>query len=283
MAIDTQSARILLAARKAGVDFTRTLTFGRQSYFPKASQLRAAVRASGLPLDADAIAALPKGYSEPFLKALGAQTLDSMDASTYEQATVIHDLNLPVPAALHGKYSLVFDGGTTEHVFQYPQTIDNAIKLVEVGGHYISITAGNNLPGHGFYQISPELFFRVFSALNGFKTRAVILFEMEAGGRMYRVTDPAEIKGRVEYTSRGRFQIAVITQKVAAVSGLTLAPQQSDYSTAWAAAPGGSQSKVQRELRRIGAQAKAFLGRNLIFTWQNRGLTALSDRELYSL
>jgi hypothetical protein len=283
MAIDTQSARVLLAARKAGVDFTRTLTFGRQSYFPKRRPLHAAVISSGLPLDADAIAALPKGYAEPFLTALGAQSVDSMDASTYEQATVVHDLNLPVPAPLHGRYSLVFDGGTTEHVYQFPQAIDNAIRLLAPGGHYISITTGNNLPGHGFYQISPELFFRVFCAANGFKTRAVLLIEMKTGGGIYRVTDPAELHARVEYVSRGPFLVAVITQKISAVAGLSLAPQQSDYQAAWAAGRGQSQSRVQRELRRLASQVRAFLGRNLFFAWQNRGIARLSDRELYSL
>lgn len=283
MAVETQSARLLLAARKAGVDFSRTLTFGRQNYFPRRRHLRRALDASGLALDVRAITALPKGYAEPFFFALGAQSVDSIDASPYQQATLLHDLNRPVPVSWHQRYSAVFDGGTTEHIYHFTQALDNAVRLLAPGGHFISITTGNNMPGHGFYQISPELFFRVFSAENGFKTRAVLLIDVRAGGPIYRVTDPAELRGRVEYVTRRPFFIAVIAQKIAPVDGIGVLPQQSDYQAAWAGAAGQRAGRFRREVRRLGAQLRGFLGRHLVFTWQNRGLTALADREFYSL
>lgn len=283
MAVDTQAFRLLLSARCAGADFSRTLTFGRQSYFPKPSHARRAITASGLSLDADALTALSHSYAEPFLTALGAQSVDSMDASDYEHATIVHDLNRPVPEHLHGSYSAVFDGGTTEHVYHFSQAIDNAIRLLAPGGHFISITTGNNLPGHGFFQISPELFFRVFSAANGFKIHAVLLTDIRPGRPFYRVADPADIRGRVEYTSRRPFYVAVIAQKVVPVETLRVLPLQSDYQATWSAGDTTSSSKLTREIRRLRAQARSFIGRHFYFPWQNRGITALSDRELYSL
>ena len=57
---------------------------------------------------------------------------------------------------------MVVDGGTLEHVFDYPTALRNAMRMVRVGGHLILNAPVNNFPGHGFYQISPELFFRCF-------------------------------------------------------------------------------------------------------------------------
>lgn len=282
MAVDTQAFRLLLSSRRAGVDFSQSLTFGRQSYFPKPSQVRRAIAASGLALDAAALSTQSDGFAEPFLTALGAQTVDSMDASNYQQATFVHDLNHPVPEHLHGRYSAVFDGGTTEHVYHFTQAIENAIRLLAPGGHYISITTGNNLSGHGFYQISPELFFRVFSAANGFKIRAVLLTDTRPGSRFYRVMDPADIHGRIEFVGRRPSYVAVIAQKIAPVQTLRELPLQSDYQATWSghtARPG----KITRELRRLETQLRSLVGRHFYFPWQSRGITALSERELYSL
>ena len=284
MAIDTQAFRLLLAARKAGADFDRTVTFGRQSFYPKPGHAARALARSNLGLTLAEVGPVRHCYGEGFLKALGAKTADSIDASGYEGATIVHDLNQPVPPQLHGQYTVVYDGGTTEHVFHYPQTLLSAMQLLAVGGHFVSITAGNNLSGHGFYQISPELFFRVFNRANGFETVAVLLAEARPGGRFFRVADPAVLKERIEFVTGQPMLVAVIARKVAATGALQAAPQQSDYQQAWqaagAAAPPG---KLGREARRVLSQARLWLGRCFYLPWQSRGITALSDEQLYSL
>jgi len=284
MAIDTQAFRLLLAARKTGADFSRTVTFGRQSFYPKPGHAAAALARSNVGVALAQIGPVRHCYGETFLKALGAQTVDSIDASGYEGATLVHDLNQPVPSRLHGKYTLVYDGGTTEHVFHYPQTLLSAMQLLAVGGHFVSITAGNNLSGHGFYQISPELFFRVFNPANGFETVAVLLADGRPGGRFYRVADPAVLKERIEFTTRQPFLVAVIARKVAETGALQAAPQQSDYQQAWQGAGAKPPAtKLGREARRVLSQARLWLGRRFYLPWQSRGITALSDEQLYSL
>lgn len=286
MAVDTQTFRLLLAARKAGVDFSRTVTFGRQSFFPKPRLAARALAASGLNLDLARFGPLRHAYAETCLTALGAATVDSMDASDYEYATIVHDLNQPVPDKLRGRYTLVFDGGTTEHVFNYPQALANAIRLLAVGGHFISITSGNNQHGHGFYQFSAELFYRVFSPANGFATRAVLLADARPGGRFYRVADPAAIHHRIEFTSTRPLLVAVITRKMEAVDGMRLTPQQSDYQTLWrenSGSTGRPADRLRRELRRVGRQVQSFAGRHFHLPWQCPGITALSDAGLYAL
>jgi hypothetical protein len=286
MAVDTQAFRLLLAARKAGVDFSRTVTFGRQSFFPKARPAARALENSGLGITLAQIGPLRHAYAETFLTALGADRADAIDASDYEQAGIVHDLNEPVPAALHGRYTCVFDGGTSEHVYHYPELIANAVRLLTVGGHFIGITSGNNQSGHGFYQLSPELFFRVFSAENGFLTKAVLLAEARPGGRFYRVADPAILGHRIEFVTARSFLVAVIAKKLEPVGELRCRPQQSDYRAQWQKSPGaetGRPSRLGRELRRLAGQIRGFAGRHCYLPWQCPGITALGDSELYSL
>ena len=87
-----------------------------------------------------------------------------MDASSFEGATVVHDLNLPITEALKGRFDVVCDAGTIEHVMNFPTAIRNCMEMVRVGGHLILGTPANNFFGHGFYQFSPELWFRLFSS-----------------------------------------------------------------------------------------------------------------------
>ncbi|MDR1149764.1 MAG: class I SAM-dependent methyltransferase, partial [Spirochaetaceae bacterium] len=84
-------------------------------------------------------------------KHFGAVTVDSIDYSDYEGASIVHDMNLPVPGHLKEKYDCVWDGGALEHVFNYPTAIKNCMDMVKIGGHLILETPCNNQCGHGFY------------------------------------------------------------------------------------------------------------------------------------
>ena len=50
---------------------------------------------------------LEKGYAEPFLDLLGAKTVTSFDASDYEGASVVHDLNQLIPDEHKNRFSVV--------------------------------------------------------------------------------------------------------------------------------------------------------------------------------
>jgi hypothetical protein len=43
------------------------------------------------------------------------------------------------------------------------------MDLLKVGGTFVASTPANYFMGHGFYQFSPELFFRLFCPENGFR------------------------------------------------------------------------------------------------------------------
>jgi len=159
-----------------------------------------------------------------------------MDNSTYEGATVLHDLNLPITEDMKNKYSVIVDGGTIEHVFNFPAAVKNCMQMLRVGGHFIGFTPANNLCGHGFYQFSPELFFRIFSFKNGFDVK---LMAMHGGDGskdstdVYLVKDPDDVKTRIEFKSKKELSLIVIAEKIKDTDLFSEFPQQSDYASVW--------------------------------------------------
>ena len=176
-----------------------------------------------------------EGYAESFLRFLGARVADSFDASDYESATQIHDFNEPIPPQYKNKYSAVLDGGTLEHIFNFPTAIKNCMEMVKVGGHFLNITPTNNFLGHGFYQFSPELFFRIFTRENGFEKPRVYIFEVVPDCVWYEVSDPDEVKERVILANDEPSYLLVTAKKESEVEIFKNTPQQSDYSAVWQA------------------------------------------------
>jgi hypothetical protein len=175
-------------------------------------------------------------YSEPLFEILGASKIDSMDFSDYEKATIVHDLNQPVPAEYKGKFTAIVDGGTIEHVFNFPTAIKNCMEMLQVGGHYIGITPANNTMGHGLYQFSPELLYNVFREENGFEVKKMIIVTQESNGRTsdwYEVLDPRKAKTRVLLTNAKPTYLMVLAERKAERLIFEKPPQQSDYEMVW--------------------------------------------------
>ena len=225
------SCQMLLHARKRlGVDYTRTLTLGRQELLMKPADLRELAIAQGIGTT-DQLDRLKdsQGYAEPLFELLGARSIDSIDASGYEHATIVHDLNIPVATSLHDRFTCIVDGGTIEHVFHFPNAIKSCMDMLELGGHYIGITPANNHMGHGFYQFSPELYYRVFGAANGFEVRTMLV---RAAKDWYEVTDPETLHERTELVNSLPVSLIVVARKCEVVEVFHI-PQQSDYAAVW--------------------------------------------------
>jgi hypothetical protein len=235
MGIDRDLADFLLCGRANGVDFSRVATLGRLNLFIDVRSLRAVFRKHGATLGEHDIKEMRTGgYCEEFLRRLGARDPKSIDASAYEEASLIHDMNQPIGEPLKGRFSVVVDGGTLEHVFNFPTAIRNCMEMLDVGGHFFTQTMANNFMGHGFYQFSPELFYRVFSPENGFRVHRVVLYESRVGApRWYEARDPKDIGERVELINGRQTYMMVHAEKVADVPLFGTPPQQADYSALW--------------------------------------------------
>jgi len=237
MGITRDFSKFLIFAKKYySVSYNHTLTLGRQVLYFKPEELKLDLKHYG---ELDAIAKVNfsfKEYAENYFYTLGASVQESLDYSDYEKANVIHDLNKPVPESLENRYSAVVDAGTLEHVFNFPLAIKNCMKMLKVGGHFISITTANNYFGHGFYQFSPELFFSLFSEKSGFQLKEVIVAIEKPDGQVqdwYRVIDPAKVKRRVTLINNSPTSLLIIAKKITEKNIEGIVPFQSDYEQVW--------------------------------------------------
>lgn len=225
MGIDKDVAKFLLSARERKVNFQKTLMLGNQSFQFFNSDYKVLTHAFNLENFNQV------KTSNDFFHFLGAKEISSMDISDYESAAILHDLNQPIGDELKENFTFVLDGGTLEHIFNFPTALANAMKMVEIGGHLMIITGGNNFFGHGFYQFSPELFYRTLSEENGFNVKRMIAAEVR--GDWYEVADPKKIKGRVELINDKQTYLMVLAEKTVDKPLFANTPQQSDYVEMW--------------------------------------------------
>jgi len=285
--IDIHNLQLLAHAQDLGVVFDRTLAIGRQAIFIEDWELEAHRRSRGLPMLVE-----PAGepgrprYFEPLMQQwLGARVADAVDASPYESARLIHDMNLPWPdtgehGAVRGGYDAVLDFGCLEHVFNFPAAWRNCVDLCRVGGHVLHALPANNLAGHGFYQFSPELFFNLYRPENGFELRG-LYFALKADRRhWWRVANPMVVKRRVNLCNAHEVYMLVVARKLREPGALP-PPQQSDYAQdEWvhgpvtaSGAPGGERRRaVVRALVRLGLIDTLRAARERWRAWRTSGL-----------
>jgi hypothetical protein len=234
MAITDNDVRFLCYCKTLGASFEKTLTLGRLNLYASEHYIKKQLDYFGVALNNS----VPDtgGYAESLFRRLGADVTDSIDYSDYEHATIIHDLNKPLAPSLKGRYTAVIDGGTIEHVFNFPVAISNCMQSMRTGGHYIGITPVNNLMGHGFYQFSPELYYRVFSESNGFEVIKMIIAASGRNGDFsdwYEVTDPAKVGSRATIINCRPTYLFVLARKNEEKEIFATTPQQSDYGIKW--------------------------------------------------
>jgi SAM-dependent methyltransferase len=233
MGLDINAVQFLIAARKEGVEFGDVLTLGRQDLNVYPAKMREILARHGYAIDAFAPEARDTGFAEPVFKTLGARKVSSLDVSDFEGAEVVHDLNKPLPPEFKDRFDLVYDGGTLEHVFNFPVALQTCMEMLRPEGRLIIHTGTNNWCGHGFYQFSPELFFRAFSPENGFEMERMVAHRVGPYGRWYEVSDPSAIRSRVEVLSFTPLQLLVRARRSKVTPIFAVTPQQSDYTPRW--------------------------------------------------
>jgi hypothetical protein len=266
MGLDCAAVKFLCGAKSMGVDFAHTIMVGRQAFYPKRDTLERVSAVLGISCDPIALLNTTK-FGESFFTLLGAKQVSSLDASAYEGATYVHDLNLALPVALSQRFSALYDGGTLEHVFNFPLALKNCMEMVHIGGHFIQGSVANNFMGHGFWQLSPELIYRVFAPENGYRIEAVLLHEVVPGGAWYAVQNPDEARQRVELCNKVPTYIFSVARRVALTEIFAKAPQQSDYVAGWAGRgweapapkPVGSRRMIPSGLRQLVPQPVKYL------------------------
>lgn len=233
MGLDINAAELLIAARKKGVRFDRSVMLGRSSLHAFPQAVATVLEQNGLPAEKFKQAGPECAYAEPLFEALGATRVDTIDNSDYEGAKFVHDMNQPIPAEWREQFDVVYDGGTLEHVFNFPIALRNSMEMLRPGGRLFIHNCANNMCGHGFYQFSPELFYRALSPENGFEVERMIIHRIGPYGGWYEVKDPEDIKSRVELITFTPMLILVQAKRVAVKEIFARMPLQSDYVVKW--------------------------------------------------
>lgn len=236
MGLDTNGTRFLLYAKALGINFAQTAMVGRQCLCLGKRELRDAFEVFGYVVDEgqiDSIFTETGGYAEQMFTCLGATSVHSFDNSRYEGATHLHDFNKELPPSFRERYTTVLDGGSLEHIFNFPVAIKNCMEMVSVGGHYLGITPANNFMGHGFYQFSPELYFSVFTRVNGFELIDVIAYEDRPKSTWYSVKSPTQVKDRITLVNSNPAYLLILAKKFKKTHIFESYPQQSDYFSVW--------------------------------------------------
>lgn len=236
MGVDYNFTKLLLHAHSMGVSFERTLTLGRQNLFVTWYDLVSLFADAGQSISLDEARRIKQdgeGYSEMLFERLGAKSVSSIDASDYERSTIVHDMNRSIPSSMYQSFTAVFDGGTLEHIFDFPTAIRNCMEALEAGGHFIGATPANNFMGHGFYQFSPELYYRIFSPENGYEIRCMYICEDRSPFQWYEVADPAQIRSRVLLVNFRQTHLLVVARRNKILPIFATTPQQSDYTSSW--------------------------------------------------
>lgn len=273
MGLERDALSFVAAARASGVSFASSATLGRQAVvFPRKDFLAAFATAGCSP--ATPPPRIVRGWLDPVLQDLGAEEVVTIDASPYEGASHIHDMNTEIPEELVDRFSVVIDSGTLEHIFDFPTAIRNCMRMVKPGGHLLIITPTNNEAGHGFYQFSPELFFRVLAPRYGFEVEQMLL--RDKGPRVthwYEVSDPDAVGSRAQYRSRAVTYLYLRARRIGPVPPLDPPPQQSDYTAHWQqrGQPPAERTQLGALIRLAGDRAPALKAYYL--SWRHRTRT----------
>ena len=235
MGLNYHSLKMLAEWTQGQLRLGETATIGRLNnhFSPKHGELLMS-EALGITIEDHIGKALRSNYCKDLLTVLGAKSVDSIDYSDYEGASIKADLNQPVGQELHQRFDMVIEGGSIEHVFDIRQSVENIMKITKVGGHIFFSQMCNNFAGHGFYQFSPEFFYRVFARENGFRIRYCGVHESYPFAPVFSCPDPEKVNQRVQ--ARNSFvglQIAVLAEKFEDKEPFRKKTLQSDYVKVW--------------------------------------------------
>ncbi len=228
MGIEWRMIELLAETSKSHPFQGSVLQLGRQTVFSKRDFVnKALTKHSFKPIGED-----EEQNDVSLFKRLGFSVVESMDASDYEGATLIHDLNHPVDAALEEKFDVIFDGGTTEHVFDVRQSFENIVRMLKVGGVIIHAAPVNNYIDHGFYQFSPMLFHDVYLANRFSILESYVGEHYPESERPWRLWEYHHNHGTSLRFADTTILIYFVARKEKSVFRLST-PQQSSYQRAW--------------------------------------------------
>lgn len=141
--------------------------------------------------------------------------------------------------ALSQNVDFIMDMGSLEHISNFPNALENYHRLLKTGGTIFLSNPTNGYAGHGFFQFSPEFFYRMFDSSNGYrvlgsfiekKRPAPLTSKIGYRSQIYHSPDPASHQRRLMFQGAGKTQLLFLARKIEH-RPLNVDFVQSDYVT----------------------------------------------------
>lgn len=211
----TFAAALMQLAKHAGFHGHLVTLSKYNCWFTYEQALAAAAHAGFTPQYQPAAEASLKGENggipgSAFFRMLGfAQVTEIEYLGSGESDCVLMDLNrAETPPALLGIADAIFDLGTSEHVFHFPNVLAHMGRVLKPQGVVLHHLPTNNHVNHGFYQFSPTAFFDYYRA-NGYEPLTCLLNRFNAPHEAAQ--DFHDIQGSAEWQEFSLDQRAAMT------------------------------------------------------------------------
>lgn len=121
-----------------------------------------------------------KRFADRLFRLLDIGEFRIVDVSDYEGADLLLDLGKPIPEDQRNLFGFIYDGGTTEHIFDLPCAFRNIDQMLKPGGMFVSYVPMNGWSGHGFYQLQPALVYSYWRESLGYSVEFCLALSAEA-------------------------------------------------------------------------------------------------------
>jgi SAM-dependent methyltransferase len=248
MGLSRAAIRFLVREHRRSPFGRSVLTLGRMYVYARFADLQEILRQEGvsptpLPDDVPRTTNIPAWRGTPrqqnasdvsLFRLLGMSDIQALDYSDFEGAELTWDLNQPVPDHFHGRFNLVVDSGTLEHVFDVRTALANINRMLRPGGRVLHMSPCNNYANHGFYQFSPTFFLDYYGANHYADIRVFVAEETSntyesSAWNLFQI-DPRRLP--VAMTSKRRLLVIVLAEKQPE-STVGEIPVQCYYQSIW--------------------------------------------------
>ena len=177
---------LLLAEYARRARLGSVLTYGRLFNTISDKDRRKIMRSHGIPESV-----LAARETEGLFAALGADQVTSVDISDYEGCDLLADLTDDFASSEEmrpylGRFDVIIDYGTSEHVFNVAQALVNSYNLLADDGVYIFDLPVSGWVTHCLYQFTPSYFLSI--GASPYFDLTYYFFHRKRADRIYRIT-----------------------------------------------------------------------------------------------
>ena len=165
---------------------------------------------------------------------LGFDHIETMDYSQYEGADLIYDLNqVNVPIDLAHRYDFILDAGTIEHVFHFPNVLENIYRFLKPNGTFIFDQPSFYGITHGFYNFSPAVYYEYF-LVNNYRINSFISYALLNGQMVIEIENETDFRyGKVKYIKDASCHMIWGAVSKTPESTYGVVPYQQYYAKQW--------------------------------------------------